>query len=84
MVTGCGRDDCPMATSGVSYCRVRMDIRPDVEGIKARLDSLPLSKWDYAFPTPEQELYAFCPERAKANKRPGYPVGEDSGYGDTQ
>ena len=32
----------------------------------------------------EQELYAFCPERAKANKRPGYPVGEDSGYGDTQ
>lgn len=32
----------------------------------------------------EQELYAYCPERAKANDRPGYPVGEDSGYGDTQ
>jgi hypothetical protein len=32
----------------------------------------------------EQELYAFCPERAKANKRPGYPADDDSGYGDTQ
>ncbi len=31
----------------------------------------------------EQALYAFCPERAKANKRPGYPADDDSGYGDT-
>ena len=32
----------------------------------------------------EQKLYCENPLAARGNKNPGYPVGEDSGYGDTQ
>lgn len=32
----------------------------------------------------EAELYAYCPNAARGNKRPGYVVDDDSGYGDTQ
>ena len=32
----------------------------------------------------EQELYRYCPTAARNNKHPGFPVDDDSGYGDTQ
>lgn len=50
---------------------------PAPKSYKERMDKIVMTE-------AERELYAYCPNAARGNKRPGYMVDDDSGYGDTQ
>jgi len=57
----------------------------EVEVLTEPMDYRARSRMEKMVMTPEeQELFCYCPNAARGNKRPGFPADDDSGYGDSQ